>query len=127
MREIKFRGKSVHDGRWLYGDLMHNTETGQVAVAKCKVWNDFSKFDVIPSSVGQFVYLHDMDGKELYEGDIIKEIATGEIYKVFHSYFAWHLQNIETKSIVKFEDVGIFKIVGNEFDKSRKKRKKKKK
>lgn len=71
MREIKFRGKSVETGKWEYGNLVitdHNRLYEMID-------NERRYRGVIAfETVGQFTGLHDKNGKEIYEGDIIQEV-----------------------------------------------------
>ena len=71
-REIKFRGKSLIDGRWIFGDLFRTDLEGGVSIQYYDEVDGWMTEEVNPETIGQFTSLFDRNKKEIYEGDILR-------------------------------------------------------
>ena len=125
MREIKFRGKRIDNGEWIYGGLLYSGNYYFI-VEYLLYKSDKNNCDiginyrVLPETVGQFIGIQDKNNQDIYENDILKA-PDGTYYRVFYHdtraiFMIESLEDKKSKYIEPWDDWTLYVTTGNVFD-----------
>lgn len=136
IREIKFRGKRIETGEWVYGYLtVYSDGTPNITTQADREIQQWIKsrdgklkpfyaiysttYDVEPETVGQYTGIKAEDGTEIYEGDII-EVSGGlkgvVKFKNGCFYLALFSEDEEYCKCICLQDWSCKRVLGNIFE-----------
>ena len=120
-REIKFKAKSIYNGEWVNGDLLHQADGTHIFMGKGENGHTLCP-RVDPSTVCRFTGLKDCDGNEVWEGDIIKSpyFVKLAIVKWDDSLCGFKCVGVTDNIYYSLSSLVVFArwyVVGNKFDK----------
>lgn len=127
MIENRFRGKRVDNGEWVFGNVI-GVDCSYVIAQNMFEWVENSGLQggdwwhVIPATVGQFTGLRDKNGKEIYEGDVLRYTKVGghssrgivKYVTEFARWEYWHTQQKQGFPVLSDHDN--MEVIGNIYD-----------
>ena len=121
MREIRFRGKCMEMGKWVYGNLIKQFDIVD-RLLKYYYIESYTGEEinlVEPKTIGQFTGLEDKNGREIYEGDIVGDSNESYIVHYNTKTLSFDLKDFDELNQCPLYYFSKCKVIGNIHEKKR--------
>lgn len=126
IENIKFKAKSIYNGEWVYGDLLHRSDGAHIFMGKGEGGHILCP-RVDPATVCPFTGAKDCDGTYIYEHDLLRHEKTDSTYEVVWNQgnTSFSLVNTEYAVLYPTNTFGRMlhnrrlKVIGNKLDKEK--------
>lgn len=121
-REILFRGKRKDNGEWTFGSLVIHKDILWKNQKYYYIETDTGedRLEIIPETISQYTGLDDKNGKQIFEGDIIKYVDEKTSYTVmFDPTGYWCLDGNGARNsemLIYFDDYKYIEVIGNIYE-----------
>lgn len=113
-REIKFRGKLVNSKEWAEGNLCIRIDDTYIITPDETILGKYGR--VFKNTIGQYTGLHDKNGKEIYEGDILKGTFYGFPMPEYDYVFQIYWDEKEKGFMASYFEPSECEVIGNIYD-----------
>jgi uncharacterized phage protein (TIGR01671 family) len=112
MREILFKAKRADNDEWIIGSHFYNE-----LIDRHYIRTHLCQALIKERTIGQYIGLKDMNGKKIFEYDIVKLfLIDGEEIGVIKWHDAKCRFMFYSDGCYSFDDTCIFEIIGNTYD-----------
>ena len=127
MKEILFRGKRVDGKGWAYGLPTYILEEN-ILEMRNKLYDSvggymgYSRYDVIPETVGQFIGREDMNRDKIFKDDLLSTKERDVLFQVVwdNESCGFKFKSIETGTLFEIDSsVEKLEVIGNIHEKGK--------
>lgn len=116
---MKYKGKhAIDDYRWSYGDIIYHNHNAYI-IGQSFVEGEYSCVKVVPTTVAKCIDYTDVNGVDIYEGDIINVQGYGtyasEQDERYEAYYALETKHGFLAKLTKSRFSRV-EVVGNKWD-----------
>ena len=113
-RDIEFRGKTTDsNNRWVYGSYITMKTQKGMSHSIADPYHHIDNHFVDPKTVGQYIGKRDVDGRRIYEGDLVESVDL-IVTVIYSDQYNGFMLKSDSGSVASIPDNCV--IIGNIFE-----------